>query len=349
MIRARSATIRRKEMDAVLTCMVDERIGPGEMNARLLQTAKEFFKFDGAAAFRSPAVALKYALKSLDIPAGAPVMVSALAPSWQAFAIEESGFKVLPLDVDDSSALVKAETAERAVKEGGAVLIAHEAQGAMPDMDALCALGVPVIEDISQSAGASIAPADGQGPSRAAGSFGSCAVLGLEEGDAVTAGGGALLMAGERKNWAAIKKLTDGAPRVELLPDLNAALALVELKEFNRNEAARKELFAFYQRALMSGSNKILSRDIEGGDAAFSFPVALKSSFKDARQYAEKKGVELRLAFEDSIIARREAELSPLRLVAAKSLMLRCVLFPLYPRLTKQQSAKAAKVLGTLP
>ena len=66
MIQTYSSTIRRKEMDAVLTCMVDEKIGPGELNARLIQQVKEFFKCDGAVALRSPAVALKYILLSLD-------------------------------------------------------------------------------------------------------------------------------------------------------------------------------------------------------------------------------------------------------------------------------------------
>ena len=57
MIQTYSTTIRRKEMDAVLTCMVDEKIGPGELNARLIQTVKEFTKCDGAVALRSPAIA----------------------------------------------------------------------------------------------------------------------------------------------------------------------------------------------------------------------------------------------------------------------------------------------------
>ena len=35
MIQTFSSTIRRREMDAVLTCMVDEKIGPGEINSRL--------------------------------------------------------------------------------------------------------------------------------------------------------------------------------------------------------------------------------------------------------------------------------------------------------------------------
>ena len=62
MIQTFSSTIRRKEMDAVLTCMVDEKIGPGELNARLIQTAKEFFSCAGAVALRTPSSALKYAV-----------------------------------------------------------------------------------------------------------------------------------------------------------------------------------------------------------------------------------------------------------------------------------------------
>jgi len=59
-IQTYSSTIRRKEMDAVLTCMVDEKTGPGELNARLVQQTKDYFKVAGAVALRSPALALKY-------------------------------------------------------------------------------------------------------------------------------------------------------------------------------------------------------------------------------------------------------------------------------------------------
>ena len=41
-----SSTIRRREMDAVLTCMVEEKIGPGESNLRLIQYVKEYFGVD---------------------------------------------------------------------------------------------------------------------------------------------------------------------------------------------------------------------------------------------------------------------------------------------------------------
>ena len=80
MIQTFSSTIRRKEMDAVLTCMVDEKIGPGDLNSRLIQNVKESFSFSGGVAVRSPSLALKYALKALDLPKDAKIMISALAP-----------------------------------------------------------------------------------------------------------------------------------------------------------------------------------------------------------------------------------------------------------------------------
>ena len=78
-----------------------------------------------------------------------------------------------------------------------------------------------------------------------------------------------------------------------------------------------------------------------------SFPLVLSSSFKDVKQYAAKKDIEIQLAFEKSVIAAKD-ELSE-RCIHAKSLSLCCVHVPLYPRLTHSESAKIVKVLGSLP
>ena len=194
-------------MDAVLTCMVDERIGPGEMNARFIQSVKEFFKCDGAVAVRSPSIALKYAMKALGAESGTPVMISALAPSWQILALEEFGYTPLVLDVDEATALVTADIVSEGIKKGGRILLLHEANGIMPDMDAIASLGIPVIEDISQSVGSSAPPPKGteRTPAEAAraraGLYGVCAILSLEDLVVFTAGGVAVVMAGSRRDW----------------------------------------------------------------------------------------------------------------------------------------------------
>ncbi|MGP1459047.1 MAG: DegT/DnrJ/EryC1/StrS family aminotransferase [Treponema sp.] len=364
MIQTYSSTIRRREMDAVLTCMVDEKIGPGELNARLIQAVKEFTGSDGAVALRSPVSAFKYALRALDFEQGGTVMISALAPAWHILAAEEAGCKTLVLDVDETTGLVSAKAAAEGMKNGGRLLLLHESMGIMPGMDALLELDIPIIEDISKSAGALVAPSgDGEGAgqtkARKAGSFGTYAIMALEEKDVLTAGGGAVLIAPNRREWIVLKKIADSLASTELLPDINAALAWIQIKEFNRNETRRKELFALFQRAVMSGRHKTFVRPVynvdvseektlDYGSTMCCFPLVLNGAFKDVKAYAAKKDIEIRPAYEDSVLALREEELSP-SCIKAKSLYLRTALFPLYPRLSNAQAEKIVKVLGTLP
>nr|MCR4790651.1 DegT/DnrJ/EryC1/StrS family aminotransferase [Treponemataceae bacterium] len=327
--------------DAVLTCMVEEKIGPGESNARLIQQAKDFFKVDGAVAVRSPAIALKYALKAFGFESGTKIMVSALAPSYQVIVLEELGFEPLILDVSPETALVSPETVREGMVAGGRLLVLHETLGFLPNIEAILELGIPVIEDISQSVGATL-------NDKRAGTFGTFSIMGLEEKDMLTAAGGAILLAPQRRDWLVLKKHTDIAPSTDLLPDLNCSLAYIQLKEEARNEALRKEIYEIYIRSLMQSKHHSISQQ---GDYAvnviYSFPVILESGFKDVKQYAARKDIEIALAFEDSIIALREDEIEKCK--NAYSLFLRCALFPLYPRLGKNQSLSIAKVLSTLP
>ena len=350
MIQTYSTTIRRKEMDAVLTCMVDEKIGPGELNAKLITQIKEFIKCDGAVALRSPAIALKYALMSMGLEANSKVMVSALAPAWQYQSLVSMGFEPLVLDVDEVNGLVNEQIINEGIKQGGKVLLLHETEGILPNLDKIVKLGVPIIEDISQSAGSAFSMTGDDGSAtlqKMAGTFGVYSILGLEEKDVITAGGGAVLISPGRREWIVLKKYVDEAPLTDLLPDINAALAWVQVKEFGRNEKTRKELFAMYQQACFIGRHKMYARENENGSTACSFPLVLSSSYKDVKQYAAKKDIEINLAYENSIIALKE-ELSE-TCIHAKSLYLRCVHIPLYPRLTHAESSKIIKVLSSLP
>ena len=152
MIHTYSPTIRRKEMEAVLTCMVDEKIGPGDMNVKLIQTAKELIGFDGAVAFRSPAIALEYIFKALDFSKDGAVIFSALAPAYQVLTVEKLGYKTLFADVSEETGLVTVESVQNCIKEGGRLLILAESMGVLPNIKAYLELGIPVVEDISQSA-----------------------------------------------------------------------------------------------------------------------------------------------------------------------------------------------------
>ncbi|MBQ9205714.1 MAG: DegT/DnrJ/EryC1/StrS aminotransferase family protein [Treponema sp.] len=362
MIQTFSSTIRRKEMDAVLTCMVDEKLGPGELNAKFIQTVKEFTGCDGAVAFRSPAIAFSYVVKALDLQPATSVMISALAPSWHYTAVANLGFKPLVLDVDENTGLVTPEIIQEGIKNGGRLLLLSETMGILPNIQKILDLGIPVIEDISHSVGAVyplLSESEEAEPSEQnqqdkksagvqAGMVGLFSILGLESEDTVTAGGGAVLIAPKRREWIVLKKYTDVAPETDILGDMNSALGYIQLKEFVRNEQSRKAMFAIFQKSLASGKNKTFVREGGDGSTIWSFPVVLNGSFKDAKQYAGRKDIAIRQAYEKSVIAFLEEE-EQSKYIHAKSLYLRCVLFPLYPRLGSESATKIAKVLGTLP
>jgi perosamine synthetase len=338
-IESYSPTIRRKEMDAVLTTLVGERVGPGDQGGRLIQCAREHIEYDYCLALRSPATALSLALRALDLVDGSGVILSALSPSYYQTVIEDLRLRAIYCDVDESSGAMSAEAVRAVLADGARAVVVHHALGILPDVPSIVELGLPVVEDCSKSYGA-------HWYDKRAGSFGVFTILGLEEQDLLTAGGGALLYASGRREGTVLRKYSE-LPAEYRLPDMNAALAMVQFKEAERNFEKRKEIAAVYTQSALQTRHKRL---IQGGDTEYNnyaFPLVLETGAKDVRTYAAKKEVEVEAAFGETPVSRGLIDVAACPV--ANSLALRTVLFPLYPRLNNTQVAKVAKVLATLP
>ncbi|MDR2784326.1 MAG: DegT/DnrJ/EryC1/StrS family aminotransferase [Treponema sp.] len=347
-IEVYSPTIRRKEMDAVLTAMVQDRVGPGELARSLVQIAREHIQFDYCLALRSPAIALSFALRALNLEDGAGVLVSALSPRYYPRVLEELRLRPVYCDVSSGSAVMSAETVTAALERAGGdavprCIVVNHTLGFVPDAAAICALGLPVIEDCSQSYGTSV------GEQRA-GSFGALAILGLEERDMLTAGGGALLYAVNRRDAGALRALS---PFPEYsLPDLNAAMAIVQFRESARNLEKRKLIGEAYIQPALRTRHKVF---VQGETAEkqgieynyYAFPLILETGMKDVKAYAKKKDIIVESAFDETIVG--SGGIPPELCTEAYSLSLRTALFPLYPRLTGAETEKVSKLILTLP
>jgi dTDP-4-amino-4,6-dideoxygalactose transaminase len=340
-IEVYSPTIRRKEMDAVLTAMVEDRIGPGEQGRGLVQTAKDHLAFDYCLSLRSPATALYLALKSLGPEEGTGVILSALSPRYYLRVIEELRLKPVYCDVSAAFPCMGPQTVAGAMERDpdSRCIVAHHTLGYIPDMPAIAGLGLPVIEDCSLSFGSRL----GEAP---LGSFGVFALLGLEERDMLTAGGGALLYAAKHRDASALRGLAELPPEYGL-PNMNAAMAAVQFKESARNLEKRKDIARVYLEA----SLRCRHRRFIPGDGLeynnYAFPLILETGMKDVRAYAKRKEIAVESAFEATLMG---CGFVPRTLCPeAYSLSLRTVLFPLYPRLGASASGKVAKLIGTLP
>jgi dTDP-4-amino-4,6-dideoxygalactose transaminase len=338
-IEVYSPTIRRKEMDAVLTAMVEEKIGPGEQERRLIQSAKDYLGFDYCVALRSPATALYEALRALGLREGDGVLLSALSPRYYLRVIEDLRLKPVYCDVLDSSACIGPETIAAALKREPRCMVIYHTLGFVPDMPAIVETGLPVIEDCSRSYG-SLA-----GEARA-GSFGVFTILGLEEKDLITAGGGALLYSVNRRDASVLRGLADLPPEYGL-PDMNAAMAVVQFKEAARNLEKRKEIALIYTQSALRTRHKRFVEDDKAEYNNYAFPLILETGMKDVKAYAKRKEIAVESAFEDTLMGKG---LVPQGLCPeAYSLSLRTVLFPLYPRLSGAEIGKVAKLIVTLP
>jgi dTDP-4-amino-4,6-dideoxygalactose transaminase len=399
-------------MDAVLTVLVEEKIGPGAQAQRLVQLAKEHLHFDYSLALRSPAIALGLAVKlfkNQDTVGGSPplataasgepaaadaasapptvssatppprgsapktplrgvatdgVLISALSPAYYIRAIEDAGMSVVICDVDAASLCITADLIRDAVQKAGErgisirCIALHESLGLVPDMAPLAEIGIPIIEDCSCSYGSSLSE-------KKAGSFGTLGILGLEEKDMLTAGGGALLFAMERRNGNVLRNMPHLPPEYGL-PDMNAAMALVQFREAVRNGEKRSEIARLYTDAAMRGRHKRFTINENFEYNNYAFPLVLETGMKDVMAYAKKKEIEVENAFDNTVIGalvasqasdgvastdEAVAEIATAKTAApaAYSLCLRTALFPIYPRLGPLNAAKVAKLIQTLP
>ena len=349
-IEVHSPTIRRKEMDAVLTAMVEEKIGPGERSRLLLQTAKEQLRFDYALALRSPAIALQLALKALELKEGDGVLVSALSPLYYTQVLSDLRLTPLYCDVSFSFPCISRESVEKAIaakpsEVAPRCIVLHHTLGFVPDTAAIASLGIPVIEDISQSYSPPPVEQDKETAVRDS-SHGVFAILGLEERDMLTSGGGALLFAMNRRDGSMLRAFSGISPEY-CMPDINAALATVQFKEAARNFVRRQEIArAYTQSSLQTRHKRFVPLDgVEYNNYAFS--LVLEAGLKEVQSYARKKEIVIENAFGQSLAGSGISD--SLLCPAAYSLSLRTVVFPLYPRLRSKDAQLVSKLIMTLP
>jgi dTDP-4-amino-4,6-dideoxygalactose transaminase len=368
-----SPTIRRKEMDAVLTALVEDKIGPGEQAQLLVQHAKELFKFDYCLALRSPAIALSIALKALDLQDGQGVVLSALSPGYYREVLRELRLVPVYCDVENGSPLIGRAAIETAVDrrkdvEVRCVLLCHNL-GFLPRFPEIADLGLPVIEDRSHSFGSvqnsPVPDEDSPKPAASAGAgetgkygFPVYSILGLEERDMITGGGGALLYAGNRRDGSALRNFA-GLPPEYGLPDMNAAMAVIQLRESARNLEKRREIADIYNQSALRTRHRRFAVDENLSYNNYAFPLILETGLKDVKAYARKKDILVEGAFARTLMGSAvengpgdsgKAEgLDRESCPEAYSLSLRTVLFPLYPRLSSGEVEKISKLIITLP
>jgi perosamine synthetase len=328
-------------MDAVLQTMVDERIGPGERKATFLSQFCELIGAADGVALRSYPTALKMALMGAGLQAGARVGVSVLSPSFYRVVAAELDIELVLGDIDRESGCLSQEEASRLVNEGCTALLIHEPSCQIPSGVDYRGLGVVVIEDISQSLHSSFDEVY-------AGSWGDLIICSFEEDGVVSTGGGAILAYRQKAFAQKVDPLfSEIRPMIEL-PDMNAALGVVQLATLEEQVARRAEIHTLFAKGLLKTSHRLFGNGtIDFASNGYTFTTVLDSKAEEAIKFAKKYQVEAKRTFENSFGALVSELYDDFPQATAP--FLRGISFPIYPFLKQSDVELLLKVISHLP
>ncbi len=327
-------------MGSVLSCIVSDKIGPGEISRELVARACHLLGHAGGVTLRNAYLALSVALEALGLGASDPVILPALSPSLWLRVLLDKGMVPLVADVDLESGTIDLQQAAALAQKGAKAILVPHTLGVIADVEALRAHGIPILEDASQALGGKV----GEIP---CGGAADVCLVSVDPEDIVTCGGGALVLARQKPVAAALRKTQEGSPLHSQLMDMNAALGISQLAALESFVAARREIALVYGQALLRSRHTSLVQKTDAENVLSSFPVALADGMKEVRQYALKKNVDTVPAFGDTIASLEDSPAA--HCANARSLVLRCLLFPLYPMLGKRDVEAVCKVLASLP
>ncbi len=337
-------TIRRADMDAVLSRLAEDSIGSGQLAAEFSQKLARYVQRRSGVSMRSYGQAFIAAIRSLDLEPGSRVGCSVLAPAMVRHLLEQAGFAPVPIDSQKNLPVLPSPLNFDYEALNLSALYVDTRLGFIPDLDNLTGLRIPLVEDVSEGLG-------GNTGSVMAGSVGDVTLIGVEPEHIVTAGGGAVVATSNTRRVSFLSGQVDGTFGNPSLPDMNAALGLIQVKNLERFIERRKELAARFIRTVRKTRHVMPVQTGEGENVFFALPLLVESSPRDVEQYARSHGVTVARAFSDSIlnVETEDADTYARQFPNALSFSSRTVLFPLFPTLSKSEQDRVERVLLTIP
>jgi len=311
MISLYKPTFKRKDMDAVLSAMVDEK-----------------YRAEGCLILRSYIRAAATAFKLAGICSESAVIISPLSPVWYVDLLQRMGSRVLLADVELSTGCMASESILNLSSEHPSAVVLRSPFGNGGESVPAAIRGIPIIEDMTKPFGS-----DTTGRGTGAGIY----ITAFEEDGVITTGGGAAVLTMDKKFSRPLSEAAEEMGNLEMISEIQAALGISQFKAMESLVGRRREYYQLFRNALGK----------ENPVNASMFPVLLDSRVQDVLKYTKRYKIETINPFDPCALDRfpEDAE----RLPNAAALRKRTLQFPLYPMLTQEQLKILVKVLSTLP
>jgi dTDP-4-amino-4,6-dideoxygalactose transaminase len=338
-------SIKRQDMDAVLSCLVEDSLGAASAAQEFAEKLSAYFGRSGTVTLREPRRGVELLFAAMEVSSETRMVLSPLLPRVYWDVARAYGARPQLVDVAEDGTVLLEKVA--AIKPD--VLVLDAPLGRVPDAHLASEAAGRVVEDVSAGLGATI-------EDKLLGTFGDYTILFLEPEQLITAGGGVAVIGRGRKEKQALNAQGATLPAASRLTDVNSALGLTQLRSLQSFVDRRNRIVEHYMRSLGRSRHTSLPHRGTGTSVPYAFAILVDSNPKEAVEYARKKHVEVSYAFAGSILdafmnesEERDEDIDLNALPTAERLVRRCLTVPLFPMLTSEQIETVGRVIATLP
>ena len=249
-------SIGDEEIAAVAETLRSGWLTSGPRATELERRMAEYLEADHVLALASGTAALHLSLVALGVGPGDEVITSPITWPATANVVVHTGATPVFVDVRDDDLHIDPAKIPEAVTERTKAILPVDLAGQPSDLDPIIALGIPVIEDAAHAL-------ESRYRGRKVGSICDVTCFSLYATKNVAAGEGGLIATGKPELADAVRDLRlmrrgDGS-RYDIpvpgykanLPDVLAAIALVQLDKVDEHAAIRARQFALYDEAVV--------------------------------------------------------------------------------------------------
>lgn len=255
MIQHSRPTIRKKDLESALRVMISDNLATGDIIYEFERAFANYFGRGFSAIFvTSGTSALELILRQLNIVEGDEIIMSSFLNASPLEVI--TNLKAVPvlIDVNEDTFQISMDDVINAVNEKTKAVIVSHMFGNCALIDELTDIKIPVIEDASHSLG-------GRYRDTLLGSFGDYSYFSLSATRMITSGGAGGIIITKKKGIDSIRdarhydKKDNFLPRFNYYPtDLQAAIAIEELKHLERMLEVRADIASFYDAAVLEST-----------------------------------------------------------------------------------------------
>lgn len=314
--------------------MVHDKLSGGEINRQLAKEAAKVLKLKQTVVLASASDGVRRICDGLGLSAGDQIVVSPLAPAYWIEVLSRNGLVPLFADVLESSPVLDPASVAALLPAGPKAVVADCCLGYLPDVPALTALGLPVIEDMTHGAGGRLA-------GQAVGTQGAAVLMHFSPETLMAGAGGCLV--GFRNPTL---EEDDLATEWDTLSDLGSALILSQWQDAESFAEKKREHF----RHLFHRLPRAYRQPKQAGDGEPVlpwFPILVESGAKEVLSHARKKAVEADWAFRHRphLNVDSAADFCP----RARYFLFHTLVFPLYSTFSLKELELLGKVISSLP